>query len=105
MLDAWRRKQRSLHWIPLTVPRCDRQLGLVDDVVARGHHLVVEGHPDHHVRERLRHERENLGIVVAEVVAPPERVVDTSSIETRDISFEVPEGTTEQVNFLLRFRS
>jgi len=60
--------------------RGDRQLRLEDGVVARGHDLRIERHPDGHVSERLRHERQHVWIVVAEVVAPPERVVDTASV-------------------------
>lgn len=97
-----RHDQRLFGYEPSTGFRGDRQLLLEDRVVARGHHLVIEGHLDHGVSKRLRHECEYRGIVVAEVVAPPERVVDTSSVETRDVPFVIPKGTTEQVDFLLR---
>ena len=43
----------------------------------------VEGHLDHHGGERLRHERQHLRIVVAQVVAPAERVVDAASVGAR----------------------
>jgi glycosyltransferase involved in cell wall biosynthesis len=106
LLDTWPRRQRSFRHEPPAV-RSDRQPRLAVRVVARGHHLLIEdllieGHPDHGVSKRLRHEREYCRIVVAEVVAEPERVVDTSSVETRNVSLIIPEATTEQVDFLLR---
>src|SRR5215831_14189320 len=79
----------------------DRQRLLVDRVVAGGHHFRIEGHLDHHGGKRLRHERENLWIVVAQVVAPPEGIVDTSSIETRDVAFVIAQVAAEQVDFFL----
>src|SRR5207247_10068306 len=82
--------------------RRDWQLRPVDSVVARGHHLRVERHLDHHGAERPRLERKYRWIVVAEVVAPPEWVVDTTSVETRNVSFEVAYMTNEQVDFGLR---
>ena len=65
---------------------------------ARAGHRRVEGHLDHHVREPLRHERQYVRVVVAEVVAPPERVVDAASVGTRNVSFEAAEvsGRTGQ---------
>ena len=81
--------------------RRDGQLRLGDDVVARRHDLGVEGHADHHVGERLRHERQDRRIVVVEVVAPPERVVDAAAVEARDVALEVAEEPAEQVDLLL----
>src|SRR5439155_22329418 len=79
----------------------DRQLLLVDHVVAGRHHLGVERHLDGHGGKRLRHERENGRIVVAQVVAPEERVVDTSPVEAGDVAFEVAEVATEKVDLVL----
>src|SRR5262249_28417616 len=79
----------------------NRQLLVVDRVVAGRHHLRVEGHLDDHAGERFRHEREHRGDVVAQVVAPEEGVVDTSAVETRNVAFEVAEETAEQIDFLL----
>src|SRR5215510_11287458 len=67
----------------------DRQLLVVDGVVAGRHHLRVEGHLDHHGGERLRHEREDLRIVVGQVVAPAEGVVDAAAVKARDVALEI----------------
>jgi hypothetical protein len=56
---------------------------------------------DHLVGERPRHERQDVRVVVAEVVAPPERVVDASAIEARDVALEVAEGSAEQIDLRL----
>jgi hypothetical protein len=72
------------------------------NVVAGGHHLRVERHLDHHVGEGPRHEPDQLGIVVLEVVAPPERVVHAASIEARDVAFVVAGEAAEEVDLLLR---
>src|SRR5262249_16047603 len=100
--STWTGRARpSLHHGSLTGFRGDRQLRPVDRVVACGHDFCVEGHPDHRVGERLRHERKYPGIVVAELVAPTEWVVDTSSVETRDVSLIIADVTAEQVDLLL----
>ena len=80
----------------------DRQLLVEDDAATRGHHLRVKRHLDHHVREASRHEREDVRVVVAQVVAPPERVVDAAAVEARDIPLEVPKVAAEEVDLLLR---
>jgi len=73
----------------------DRQLLVVNGVVARRHDLRVERHLNDHVGERLRHEGEHSWIVVAQVVAPEERVIHAATIEARDSAFEVSDGATE----------
>src|SRR5437763_1026826 len=69
---------------------------------ARRHHLRVERHLDDHRRERARHERHDVLIVVAQVVAPQEWVVDTPAVEARDAAFEVPGVAAEQIDLVLR---
>src|SRR4051794_625237 len=96
------RKQCSFRHEPSTYFRSDRQRRLVHRVVARGHHFRIEGHPAHGVSERLGHEREYRRVVVAEVVAPAERVVDTSSVGTWNFPFVIPKVAAEQVDLLLR---
>ena len=51
--------------------------------------------------KRLRHEREHVWIVVAQVVAPQERVVDAAAVEARDVAFVIAEIAAEQVDFVL----
>src|SRR5882724_4622734 len=94
------RHQRLFGWVP-TYFRSDRQLLLVDHAVAGGHHFRIEGHLDRHAGKRLRHEREHVWIVVAQVVAPQERVVDASAVEAWDVAFEIAEIAAEQVDLVL----
>src|SRR5437879_13695 len=59
-------------------------------------HLRVEGQVADHVREGLRHPGQNRGVVVAEVVAPAERVVHTAAVVARYVALEVALGPAEQ---------
>jgi hypothetical protein len=58
-----------------------------------------EGHLDHHGGKRLRHERENVRVVVAQVVTPQEGVVDAAPVEGPEVALIVAGGTAEQVDF------
>jgi hypothetical protein len=51
--------------------------------------------PDH-VGEGLRHPGQHLGVVVAEVVAPAERVVDAAAVVAGDGALEVALVAAEQ---------
>jgi hypothetical protein len=60
--------------------------------------VVVHGHADDHVVERPRHERHDFGVVVVEVVAPAERVVDAASVGCPEVALEVAELAAEEVD-------
>ena len=76
----------------------DRQLLLVDGVVAGGHHLGVERHVYDHHSKGLGHERQHVGVVVGEVVAPQERVVDAAPITRTEVAFIVAGLAAEEVD-------
>src|SRR6185312_13522994 len=71
------------------------------DVLAGPHNTRVVGHAHRHVGECLRHERQNGWVVVTEVVAPAERVVDAAAVGARHIALVVAGVPTEQVDLLL----
>src|SRR3954447_5713950 len=96
-------RSRLLPWRgPWSLAVAREVLGVVARwLLARPHDARVEGHPRDGVAERLRHEGENRGVVVAEVVTPAERVVDASPIEAGDVALEVPDGAAEEIDLLL----
>src|SRR3954452_18618665 len=86
---------------PAALLRAERDLPLLRRRVDGRRQVLSERHVDDLVGERARHERQHARVVVAEVVAPAERVVDASAVETRNVALEVPGEAAEQVHLLL----
>ncbi len=99
--DTWPRTSAHCVGYRLLSPDVDRQLGLLTMLLLADITLLSKAIWTVMLANAFDMNVSTSGSLLVEVVAPQERVVDTSSVEARNVAFEVADEAAEQVDFLL----